>query len=295
MNTKKLYLFFLLFLTLPKLGVCQMDYTLPPAFDQFFKSLYLMNPAIQDTSEKVSLSVGNRTLQGLFEGVTRFYVDGSVLIGSKGYNNVHLLGLQAITGKDGNVFSRNRFYFRYGYQIAMTKKITVSAGLAAGFVNFSTKSSAASGGGNASSFDASLGMWVKSKKLQLGFSCQQLLEPNLQPIAQYSLLPRIFNYNINYFLKISPNVTLNTYFHGRNQPAYTTLLEMAPILLWNKTLETGVNYKYKKGLALVGGFSAIKIYKGNVRGMVSYFINTSNLSGVSDSVLELSLGYALVR
>jgi hypothetical protein len=255
----------------------------------------LINPAIADTTEKVSLSIGNRTLTGLFEGVTRFYADASFLVQPKGSANFHLLGLQAITRKDGDVFSKNRVYVRYSYRIALSKRFSAAAGLTVGFVNYTTKGTQASAGGSATTPDATLGIILSSRTLHLGYSCQQILQPNIRPVGQTLILYRIFNYNLNYLLKLHPQISLNSFIHVRHQPQFPLLVEVAPILVWNNIVETGVNYQFKKGVAVMAGISSLKIYKGKVRLMASYFLNTSNISGVNDNIVEFSLGYAFVK
>lgn len=292
MNIKKLFLSFILFYALSNTGKCQTEYNLPPYFDQFFKNFYLLNPAILDTTERIGLSLGNRTLTGLFEGVTRFYGDVSALVHPKNANISHSVGLQAITSKDGPIFSRNRAYFRYAYRTALYGKVSISAGLSLGVVNYTTKGSQANAGGSASVPDGNLGIWLTSPSIQVGFSCQQMLEPNVQPIIQSFRLYRYFNYNLNHLLKLSSSLSLRTSVFVKHQPHLPLNVEAAPLFVWKNIFETGINYKYNKGVALAMGFSNINIYMGHVRVMASYFLNTHNLSGVNDNVLEFSVGYA---
>lgn len=295
MSIKKIILFFLLFPILPQFGWCQIDDDLPPTFDQFFKNIYLINPAVYDTSQTASFAVGNRTLTGLFEGVSRFYADVNVLIHSRKNRTAHQLGVLAVGGKSGEYFSRNRLYLRYGYNIALSSSIAASAGFSIGLINYSTKASLASSGGSATSPDVSLGLWINSRTWNLGFSSQQLLQPRLQPVGQSYFLSRVFNYNLNNIFKLSSLVSLNSYIYVRQQLNMPLMIQIAPILVWKKIFETGVNYKIDKGLSVLVGLSSVKIYKGDVRLMASYFLNAKNLSGVNDNVIEFSLGYTFSK
>ena len=88
----------------------------PIVFDQFFQNYYLLNPASSDSSDKVHVSIGNRSLIGLFEGVNRLYVDVSLRLRHNPANlQFSRIGILVIAYNDGAFIKRTRAYARYSW------------------------------------------------------------------------------------------------------------------------------------------------------------------------------------
>ena len=291
MNTKKLiHLIFCIFFFVSWAN-CQDENISPPQFDQYFKNSYLINPAILDTIGKVNLSFGNRTYTGLLKGVARNFIQGSFKFHSLKSKNLHDVGVLVIAGKDGEFFSKNRAFLRYGYRLAITSKIAASAGVSLGFINYSVKSSPASAGGNSTVPDIHLGIWITSSHIDFGISSQQLLQLTISPLDQTFILARIYDLNLNYKSNLNKSLQFNLYNHIRYQNKNSWMIESGPILIWKNILEGGFNYRYLRGMAIIAGVSSIKIASSELRITGSFFISSSSLSGVNDNILEFSIAY----
>ncbi len=293
MSLKRLFSFFFLFINLSDLAFGQTGDNSPVVYDQFFQNYYLVNPAQKDSSEKINVSLGNRTLTGLFEGVNRFYVDANFLLSDKQKRKFHSFGLLMMNNREGDLFNRNRAYLRYSYRTVISDKSAISAGLATGFVNYHFKASEASGGGSDISPDINFGLWFIREKIQVGISYQQVLKPVLRPLNQEFTLPEYINLNIIHKLELSYQAYISSNLYYRYQTLQPFYIEYAPVFTFYDKLEIGANYRHERGVAVVAGIRSFEIGNNLLRFMASYLIITRKLSSFNDSVLEFSFGYSV--
>ncbi|MBC7389613.1 MAG: PorP/SprF family type IX secretion system membrane protein [Opitutaceae bacterium] len=286
--------FFILFIIFPYNSViCQSSDNAPVVYDQFFKNYFLVNPAINNADNKLDISLGNRTLTGLFEGVNRFYADGNIVFSPKSENRYHSIGLLAMNNKDGEYISRSRAYARYAYYTSISENASLSAGIAFGFINYSFKASPASGGGNSFSPDANIGLWYLRDNFKVGISYQQITRPVLKPVSQQFQLDPYLNFNIIYKLKIQQHIELESHLYYRYLQDFPFYFEFSPILSFYNKLETGVNYRQNRGFAILLGLKSIAIGNNHFRFLASYLLSTRKLTTINDGILEFSFGYSL--
>lgn len=264
----------------------------PIVFDQFFQNYYLLNPASSDSSDKVQVSIGNRSLIGLFEGVNRLYVDGSLRLKHNAVSTqFSRIGILVIAYNDGAFIKRTRAYARYSWSTRLGSRSSISGGVAAGIVNYSFLGSQAGGGGASSAFDVNIGIWYLRRKLKIGVSYQQMTRSVIAPVNQrFELVPYI-NLNAIYTSHLSAYVSLSTHAYVRLESEKKYDVQLAPIFLINEKFETGVNLRYRRGIAILFGLKSISIGQGNLRFMGSFLFSTRKLANNFDNAFELSAGY----
>ena len=264
----------------------------PIVFDQFFKNYYMINPASMDSTGKVQIALGNRSLTGLFEGVNRLYADVNVRLNHSSQAQFSRIGALVITYNDGAFINRTRAYARYSYTTSLGARSSVSAGGSVGIVNYTFLGSQAGGGGSASAFDGNLGLWYIRPKLKIGVSYQQMIRSILTPVNQrFELIPYM-NFNATYDSYIGAHVMLTTHAYFRYQSTEYYDVQLAPLFLFYEKFESGVNLRYKRGIALLFGVKSITLGKGSIRFMGSFLLSTRKLANNFDNAFELSAGYA---
>ena len=262
-------------------------------FDQFFQNYYMYNPASHDSADVVRVSLGNRTMTGLFDGVNRIYADASFRIQHHSPLRFSRIGFFVHSGHDGDFISRNRVYGRYSWTTGVGARSSVSAGLSIGVVNYAFLGSQAGAGGASSALDGNAGIWYIRRKLKIGFSWQQLLRPVLEPLNQKFILTPYYNLNAIYTTDISAYISLSTHLYIRYQANESIRWNVAPVFLIHSIFETGVNYQHQNGVALLFGIKSIQFGPNTFRFMGSFLLSTKKLSRTSDNVFELSVGYSL--
>ena len=264
----------------------------PIVFDQFFQNYYVLNPASTDSSDKVQVSIGNRSLVGLFEGVNRLYVDGSIrLKHNPASTQFSRIGILVIAYNDGAFIKRTRAYARYSWSTQLGARSSISGGIAAGVVNYSFVGSQAGGGGASTAFDVNIGIWYLRRRLKIGVSYQQMTRSVLAPVNQTFELAPYVNLNAIYTSHLSAQVDLLTHGYIRLQSEKKYDVQLAPVFLINQKIEAGVNLRYKRGVAILFGVRSISIGKGNLRFMGSFLFSTRKLANNFDNAFELSAGY----
>lgn len=266
--------------------------TNPIVFDQFFKNYYMINPASYDSTDRLQLSIGNRSLIGLFEGVNRLYVDGNIRIQHQSPSQFSRIGVLIISYNDGAFINRTRAYARYSYSTAVGARSFISAGATGGIVNYTFLGSQAGGGGSASAFDANFGIWYRRSNLKVGIAYQQMVRSVLTPVSQRFELVPYLNFNMIYDVYIGAYVLMSTHLYVRYQSPDYADVQLAPIFLFHEKFEAGVNLRYKRGVALVFGIKSISVGKGDIRFMGSFLLSTRKLANTFDNAFELTAGYS---
>jgi hypothetical protein len=264
----------------------------PVVFDQFFQNYYLINPASSDSTGKIQVNIGNRSLIGLFDGVNRLYVDGNVRINHHTAMQYSRLGALVIAYNDGAFINRTRAYLRYSWSTSISERASISAGISAGMVKYTFLASQAGGGGSSTSFDGNAGLWYIRPKLKIGISYQQFTRSELTPVNQTFLLTPYINVNAVYASYLSAHVLLTTHVFYRYESGSVFDIQAAPVFLFNDLFEAGINLRYKRGVAILFGLKSIHVGTGNIRFMGSFMLSTRKLANTLDNAFELSAGYS---
>lgn len=265
---------------------------LPVQFIQFFKTYNLINPASIGKDSALEVSTGNKSLTGAFSGVRTFYAAASVQLNARGKNkSKHVIGLTFINDKEGSFINRNRAALQYAFHLPISKKSTVSAGIAAGFINYAYKASNISAGGSAFAPNLDVGLWLHRPRFNIGVSGNQVIASKLTPIDETYTIERHYNLVADKAFWLSPYLTLTPAFNFRwyDQDYYNA--DLALILLIQQNVTTAVGYKYDKGVSVSGGLEDIKIGSHMLKMMFSYYFPLTNVSSYNPQAYELSLRF----
>lgn len=263
----------------------------PDVYDQFFQNYYLVNPANTDTSE-IIVNMGHKSQIGVFRGVRQTYFDANFRIKSKSSNSRHYIGLQLFNNSEGDFFSKNRVYGRYSFDIRVSDSYFLSAGLSLGAVSYAFKATQSSAGGSDLNYDGNIGLWLIGRKLKVGTSMQQVFQRTLTPIGQTFELTRQYNLNASYMFFINPYIQLTTHAWYKHQQNNINDLQLAALITLQNLVEFGANYRYQKGVVLVGGLKDIRIGTSRIAIAMSYSTGVLNSLAKGDNAVELFIKYS---
>jgi type IX secretion system PorP/SprF family membrane protein len=265
---------------------------LPVQFIQFFKTYGLINPASIGKDSALELSTGNKSLTGAFSGVRTFYAMASVQLNARGKNkSKHVLGVTFINDKEGSFINRNRAALQYAFHLPVSKKSTVSLGVAGGFINYSYKASNISAGGSAYAPNLDVGLWLHRRNFNIGVSGNQLIASKLTPIDETYTIERYYNLTADKTVALSPYLSLTPAFNFRWYEEQYYNADLALILLIQDNVTTAIGYKYDKGVSISGGLEDIKIGSHMLKMLFSYYFPLTNVSNYNPQAYELSLRF----
>jgi len=264
---------------------------MPDVYDQFFQNYGLINPANTDTSY-IALNMGHKSQIGIFKGVKQTYFDAIFRIKSNSLNNRHYIGVQFLNNSEGDFFSKNRAYGRYAFDIQLTKGYYLSAGMSLGIVSYAFKATQSSAGGSDLTYDGNLGIWLVGRKLKLGTSIQQVFQGRLSPIGQTFELTRQYNVNASYDFYINPYVNVETHLWYKHQQNNMDDVQVAGIITMQNLVQFGGNYRYMKGLILIGGLKDIRVGTSRLSIAMSYSTGVLNYLARGDNAVELFIKYS---
>jgi type IX secretion system PorP/SprF family membrane protein len=265
---------------------------LPVQFIQFFKTYSLINPASIGKDSAIEFSTGNKSLTGAFSGVRTFYAMANVQLNARGKNkSKHVLGLTFINDKEGSFINRNRASLLYAFHLPVSKKSTMSLGMAAGFINYSYKASNISAGGSAYAPNADIGLWLHRPHFNIGISGNQIIASKLTPIDETYTIERHYNLTADKTFLLSPYFSLTPAFIFRwyDQEYYNA--DLALILLIQDNVTTAVSYKYDRGVSVSGGLEDIKLGRSLFKLMFSYYFPLGGVTNYNPAAYELSFRF----
>ncbi|MDB5256355.1 MAG: hypothetical protein JWM14_1050 [Chitinophagaceae bacterium] len=265
---------------------------LPVQFIQFFKTYGLINPASIGKDSAIEFSTGNKSLTGAFSGVRTFYANANVQLNARGKNKPkHVLGLTFINDKEGSFINRNRAALVYAFHLPISRKSILSAGVAAGFINYSYKPSNISAGGSAFAPNADIGLWLHRSNFNIGISGNQIIASKLTPIDETYIIERHYNLTADRTFLLSPYLTLTPAFIFRWYDEEYYNADLALILVIQDNVTTAVSYKYDKGVSVSGGLEDIKVGRSMFKLMFSYYFPLGGITNYNPAAYELSLRF----
>jgi hypothetical protein len=159
-------------------------------------------------------------------------------------------------------------------------------------VNYSIKSSQADPGGSDWALDGNVGLWYLHRRFKLGVAYMQIFGQTLRPVREQFVLQPYWNMNLQYLVFKTPFVSLTTHVYVNNSQGPIWQVEAAPIFEIMRYVETGVNYRYNNGVAMIIGLKSLPLFGGKANIMASYLFSTGATSVATNNVIEFSLGYA---
>ncbi len=284
---------FLLFLVCQSYyGIAQSTELYPYQISQTFNQSSLLNSAIASDTNYFGVDFTNRTLIGVFNGVSQNYLNVYLSSTGNSENTRHSFGAMAVNKNEGDYIKRNRLYLRYGVQVAISRKSRVSLGSSLGFINYLFQSSVANGGGSAFARDLNIGAVYAYPNFNLGVSVNQLFYPELSPLNERIRLTRYYNANSYYRLTIDQVVALELYALASFYEAGLLTMKSSLIAVLRRQFLVGGGYNYNQGIDAYIGLRKLEIASSNFDFMVSFLAyNTRKLSTTTDRSIEFSIRY----
>ncbi len=273
-------------------GFAQSTELYPYNISQTFNQTSLINSAIGSDTNFFEVDFTNRTLVGVFNGVSQNYLNVYLSSTGNSENTRHSFGAMAVNKNEGDYIKRNRLYLRYGVQVAISRKSRVSLGTSLGFINYLFESSVANGGGSAFARDLNIGAVYAYPNFNVGIAVNQIFYPELSPLNERIRLTRYYNANSYYRLTIDQDVALELYALASFYEAGLLTMKASLITVLRKQFLVGGGYNYNQGIDAYIGLRKLKIGSSNFDLMVSFLAyNTRKLSSTTDRSIEFSIRY----
>ncbi|HVD98974.1 MAG TPA: type IX secretion system membrane protein PorP/SprF [Cytophagaceae bacterium] len=269
------------------------------ATDIFFRNYTLINPAVGGSYAPVELSMDYHGLNGVFSQVRNFYGSANFRLKEKqnrrNSQNKQVLGTLWYGEKEGEFFGKTRGYLQYSYHIGLQENLFLSAGISAGLVSYSYKSSTASAGGSTNGLTGNLGLWLYSDKMHLGISSQDVPNTTLKPIDAPILLSRFYtltfdrSFLLSHTLRLTPAAEF--IYYGKK---YNTFSAGAWLVIQN-TVSAGVLYKWHQGYVCSVGFEKIRLFQGKTNFFFTYKVPSVGANQLPVSAIEITMNYFLTK
>lgn len=264
----------------------------PFSLSQTFNQQGLINSAVSNDTNFFEVDFTNRTLIGVFNGVSQNYLSAYLSSNGKSENTRHSFGLMTVNKNEGEYIKRNRLYLRYGVQVAVSKKSKVSLGTSFGFINYLFESSVANGGGAAFARDLNIGAVYSLPKFNVGFSVNQLFYPELRPMNERIRLTRYYNTSLYYRIPVNEIVSFDSYALISFYEQGLLTMKYSIVSLFKNHFQVGAGYNFNQGVDAYLGLKKLEISGSNFDFMVSFLAyNTRQLSNNTDSSVEFSIRY----
>lgn len=269
-------------------GRAQQPGLYPLPFVRFQDNYLFDNPAAVILAEPIQLRLIHSTYTGILNDVGFNYLDASASSRHKSPGR-HFYGLMLYSEHETEVLHRTRAYFRYAWNTEVTSGIKLSAGVHAGFFNYSVRATSSSTGSADLVPDASVGVWLTGKKFSAGLSAQQILQNVITPVHRAFELNRYFIFITDYRLYLSENMNwllgVKVY---QGDASYQGITGACGLELM-KNFRMEASYLLKKGLGFSIGIIRFPILsrKGDLH--FSYLYPVHTFRAVNASRLEVSL------
>jgi type IX secretion system PorP/SprF family membrane protein len=265
--------------------------------DVFYRNYALINPAVSGAQAPVEVYLDYRGLTGVFSQVRTFYASSNFRVSEKKNQrrsqNKQVIGGTLFGDKEGDFFGKTRAYVNYAYHLGLRENLFLSAGISAGLVSYSYKSSTASAGGSANGFAGNAGLWLYNQKMHLGISSLDITNQRLKPINATVLLSRFYTVTFDYSFPINRNFNLvpqvELLVYGKQ---YNRINAGAYVLIQN-SLSAGMLYKLYQGYVFTVGFENVLLFQGKTNFFFSYKVPSSNANQLPVSAFEITMNYLL--
>jgi hypothetical protein len=205
---------------------------------------------------------------GIFSDIRNIYVDG-ILKSKQG----HMFGMKVYSEQETSLYSKTKAFLMYGYSIQINENLTWTSAAQVGAVNIAFGPSAASVGGSAWNWDASLSTTFKSKTWEFALALNQIPAAKLTPINYEFYLNRYVETYLTKKIELSPFVEWEV--------GAKALLNADTTMF---TIDNKISYRKNMGVLLmantfkqlsVGGYFDIINHVGDFRLLFNYGFSVS--------------------
>lgn len=206
--------------------------------------------------DKSLLSAVYQNKAGMFSDIRNLYVDGLFKTGQ-----AHTLGIKVYSEQETSLFSKSKILFVYGYTLNIREDMQWTSAAQVGFANINFGASAASGGGGAWNWDASVATTLEYRTWELALGMNQIPSSKLRPINYEFQLGRYIDayisktftsvdslYNLETGIRSLSN-TDTTVFYLDNTISYRNFVGALLMISSNKRMSMGghIIIPYKSG------------------------------------------------
>ena len=266
---------------------------LPIQWSQYGQQIPQINPAYTAKDARFALGVGNMSHLGPWSNNGNYYGQLETQLGGNGKSDkqFHALGSYLTGDKEGAFLSRTRGYLTYAYNLELREELRLAAGLSFGFANILVSSNAFNAGGVANAPDANLGVCLYNKGFHLGISSNQLLNSQLKPIGEVTVLQRHWNIIGSKTFVLSPNFKLEPFVLARVVPNQLSSFDIGTSGVLGNAIRLTVNYQQLQSVACIVGLDKVSFGGSELKAAFSYkFPLSSNHLG-NIQTIEITLGY----
>lgn len=282
--------FFISLLTFALIGQNRVS-QYPVQISQIQNNEVINNPSLINQKSKFDVSVFSKIYTGLYQNNNLSLFKASTRITPSKSKRYHNLGTYLYYDKEGSFLNRYRGYLQYAYTIKLNEIWNSSFGVAVGVASYKIGNDAYVGGGQANTFDATIGISFWNNNTTLGISALQLPQGKLQPINEISLLKRYFTLNAAKDFELNVNTlwfnNLCLVVYTNNNPA----LILNSGIKYNNLVSLSVLNKWNKSLGLQFGLEEMKFNESVLKLYISYDINISK--SYRNNSAELTIKYGI--
>ena len=171
--------------------------------------VYFNSASLSAISENGNASFLHKQGLGAFSVFSQNYVNVNYLFGSDSVKNQGV-GLRVINDRAGDYIAVNRVSLMYARSVSLTKEYALHFGLAPTLISYRKEAQSFGGVANSANLDA--GLWLKSKKVDFGFSANQLIPSNIQVVDEIDSLNTQYVINAKYKHRIDFNFDVDLQF-----------------------------------------------------------------------------------
>lgn len=260
----------------------------PLPFVKFTDNYTFDNPAASSLSDSWEVKLLNSFYTGLLNNVGFYYFDASLRINQKN-TNVHTAGLMIYSEYETEILKRTRVYGRYAWSSLLTPALNLSAGIHAGFFNYSVKSTGSSSGASSLVPDVNLGLWLKGKKFNIGISSAQITGSEVKPVNTIFTLSRYFVLTSDYSFLFSSSSKLTLAGKAWKGQGNNEGLHTAARVVIFKNFSAEINYLVARGAGFSLGVLEFPLLKMHGDLYFSYFEPMGRYNAYNAQRMEISL------
>ncbi len=252
--------------------------------------VYFNSASLSAISEDGNASFFHKQGTGAFSVFSQNYVNVNYLFGGDSIKNQGV-GLRIINDRAGNYISINRVSLMYARSVRLTRDYALHFGIAPTIISYRKEANSFGRVANSTNVDA--GLWLKSNKLDFGFSANQLIPSKLQVIEEIDSLKMQYVINGRYKFKIDHKFDLNLQALYSINVASSNHEMLGATLNYLNKFRFALNYEVSRNVVWLLGVKNLNFYKNT--GVLSldfvYAVPSSKEAHRPRNLIEIILNY----
>lgn len=220
-----------------------------------------------------------------------FVADGNYLIKTTTYKR-QILGLGAYSNKEGDYFSKNRYWVRYAIHQKIGNGWSVSAGASGHAISYGFKPSSAGASGTDTKLSGQVAIGAYSSKTKVGLSANDINNPKLQPIDNLFSLPRFYTVYLYRLWDLDVTWAIATSARSNFSTVSKSSFGLNVSLVYKEKMFFNTNFINTQGFGLAFGFTKLQIDTNNFLDLAfAYKISNYGIGISRFNSYEIALKY----